>query len=130
MLPLLFSPFTQPHTHTPPTNGNRNLMRYISLIEASKRSGIPYISIYRHMVRSEKKGVVEFQRYGHYRHFPLSVRVEDFHSYLHARIERQHSGNLDMRRQQARVAMTALELKRKYDQKKDNNDNKTTDTII
>jgi hypothetical protein len=98
-------------------------MRYISLLDASERSGIPYISIYRHMIKAEKRGVIEFERYGFYRKAPLSVRYEDFTRYLEQRIARQNSGDLERKRKQSKNALASLQAVRAVNKKVASNDN-------
>lgn len=110
----------------------QNHMRYISLLEASKRSNIPYITLYRYMRRAEKKGLVQFATYGRWFLAPLSVRLEDWNYYLEQRIERQNSGDLTRRQQQAKNALTSLQAIRamKLEKKEQATNDNTTDTII
>lgn len=97
--------------------------RFISLLQCSQHSGIPYITLYRWSRRAYNRGELEMSKYQ-----PLSIRTSDFNRYLEARIKRQNSGTLELKRVQAHNALTSLQAIR-VDKKKVEltDDSKSTD---
>lgn len=89
---------------------------WISLIEASTRYSVPYITLYRWCSRASKRGEVREMGYGQWK-----VNSNDLEKYLWRRAQRAVSGDLDRRREQSRHALQALQMKR-LNQKEQNNE--------